>query len=198
MSQFAVQRDLKFLLDQCNYSKFFSKPQLHIFPTEIINFSQIMMLFVAEQLGKHYMTGLWHRKPLIWWHWFPWSFYYGTFKWHTKMLHLGNSFCVFFKKRCGHTWETEKSPKQKQTKIKTFAVIKYDFELFAKHSLICLNRHCVRKCHYISLLLLFKEAQTHTHTHTVNTFKVMFLQAGGQISSIINQLPGWYWFVYYC
>lgn len=58
MSQFAVQRDLKFLLDQCNYSKFFAKPQLHIFPTEIINFSQIMMLFVAEQLGKHYMTGL--------------------------------------------------------------------------------------------------------------------------------------------
>lgn len=40
---------------------------------------------------------------------------------------------MFFKKRCGHTWETEKSPKQKQTKIKTFAVIKYDFELFAKH-----------------------------------------------------------------
>lgn len=69
------------------------------------------------------------------------------------------------------------------------------------------NHHCARKCHYISLLLLFKGDHTHTHTntlshthsHTVNTLKVMFLQAAwGQVNSVINQLPGWFCIVYYC
>lgn len=67
----------------------------------------------------------------------------------------------------------------------------------ALYSPIHQNHHCVRKCHYISLPLLFKE--DHARTHTVKPFKVMFLQAAwGQVSSIINQLPGWNCIVYYC
>lgn len=57
------------------------------------------------------------------------------------------------------------------------------------------KHHCVRKYHYISLPLLFKADPP----HAVNTFKVMFLyQLWGQVSTIINQLPGWYYIVYYC
>ena len=59
------------------------------------------------------------------------------------------------------------------------------------------------KRHYIRVPLLFKgdhpHTHAHTHTHTVNTLKVMFLQAArGQVSGVINQLPGWFCIVYYC
>lgn len=66
------------------------------------------------------------------------------------------------------------------------------------YSPIYQNRHCVKKCHYYIISLPGRSKKI-AHTRTVNTFKVMFLQAAwGWVSSIINQLPGWYCIVYYC
>lgn len=73
--------------------------------------TQIMMVFfLAEQQGN-IMTSLWHRKPLIWWHWFAWSFMMAHLEWQTKML-LG-FFCFSNRQRCGYKWVTEKTSSTK-------------------------------------------------------------------------------------
>lgn len=60
--------------------------------------------------------------------------------------------------------------------------------------------HCVLTHPYISFPLIFKiyTQTSETNVPAVNSFKVMFLQAGGHISFIINQLLVSYCIVCYC